>query len=714
MTFLRFVAAVLCMQLFGMIQLQADQVFFIRDIWTDQPVSGAEIILSKITILSDDHGSFRITLSALDSTGLTIKKNGYFEITLQNKDFISPVIYLTPVENTIGILCVQPQLTDTPLRLPSHISHIIVNQSQVNSKNNAADILAEQSGIFMKSYGPPGSIQSISVRGMSPEQTQIMFDGVPVNSLQLGSVDLGYYPLQTIGSMDIYRGGSALFGGSGSIGGSIDLHPRPLKQDPGYDLLISQNSLNDFNVSGTVDLPLKTYLQRFFLDHAYGLNNYKTEYGNRMISLKNRDYKQILYGYQNKYDFSSRLSGKGYFSGYKREGGSPGAFIDPQKEKENDARSRVENYLYKIRLDYNIPGFGLHFQTYFRDEQMQYKDTTLVINYQQQHSHHKNSEGGVQIRVNYLLSNKLLLNSGIETALQDITSTDAGRHSRKRGAYYLYGDYQILSNSLNFIRSVNINGSVRYEYYSGYGGVLLPGFGANIQGSFWQVYVAGSRNYRIPSFNELYWRPGGNGDLHPEESLNFETGAEFKNNISRYLLYNIQIALYENRVDDQIKWLPDGSVWTPQNISEVLSKGLELDASLSDLADNHVISFNYRYGISEKRKAEVEGDETIGNQLPFLPREQVNVNARTIWRHLKFGVDFSHISFRYKTIQNEAGQILPAYSLFNAWTGFDFNLDKNKISLALAISNLFDTNYEVMNGYPMPGRNYTLTLSSEF
>ena len=202
--------------------------------------------------------------------------------------------------------------------------------------------------------------------------------------------------------------------------------------------------------------------------------------------------------------------------------------------------------------------------------------------------------------------------------------------------------------------------------------------------------------------------------MEPEKSINIEGGIEYGRNINQILTFDIHAAIYQNKVKDQIKWLPGASVWTPQNISEVLSRGLEIETSFSDMKSIHRIVFNYRYGISEKHQVEFTGDNTAGNQLPYLPREQWNLKAKSGWRSMRFGINYSGVSFRYKTIQNEADQILPTYSVFDSWIGIDINLNKYKIRLSMSIENLFNKDYEVMDGYPMPPRNYTFRISSHY
>mgnify|MGYP006310108299 CR=1 FL=1 len=38
----------------------------------------------------------------------------------------------------------------------------------------------------------------------------------------------------------------------------------------------------------------------------------------------------------------------------------------------------------------------------------------------------------------------------------------------------------------------------------------------------------------------------------------------------------------------------------------------------------------------------------------------------------------------------------------------------DKTSLSVEIKNLFDRDYEVVDGYPMPGRNFMVNLSTNF
>lgn len=71
---------------------------------------------------------------------------------------------------------------------------------------------------------------------------------------------------------------------------------------------------------------------------------------------------------------------------------------------------------------------------------------------------------------------------------------------------------------------------------------------------------------------------------------------------------------------------------------------------------------------------------------------------------VKFNV--SHVGGRVEDLDN--------------YTVCDLNFSKNiKVTerdykVKLAVNNLFDQDYQVNDGYPMPGRNFMLNLSTKF
>jgi len=57
---------------------------------------------------------------------------------------------------------------------------------------------------------------------------------------------------------------------------------------------------------------------------------------------------------------------------------------------------------------------------------------------------------------------------------------------------------------------------------------------------------------------------------------------------------------------------------------------------------------------------------------------------------------------------------MPGYSLSDIILGKIFVIKNYILSLQLKINNLFDLDYQSIQGYPEPGRNYAFTLRFRF
>ena len=103
------------------------------------------------------------------------------------------------------------------------VSFIDNKQFQMINPAQISEILSLATGIYIRNYGGLGGMKTISLLGGTPSQTNIMLDGIPLNSIQNGMLDLSVVPSSLINSIEVSRGGaSALFGGN-SITGSVNL-----------------------------------------------------------------------------------------------------------------------------------------------------------------------------------------------------------------------------------------------------------------------------------------------------------------------------------------------------------------------------------------------------------------------------------------------------------------------------------------------------------
>ena len=73
----------------------------------------------------------------------------------------------------------------------------------------------------------------------------------------------------------------------------------------------------------------------------------------------------------------------------------------------------------------------------------------------------------------------------------------------------------------------NYNVSLRQEFSDDITSPLIYGIdGAYRLSDWYTLKFNASRNFRLPTFNDLYWEPGGNLDLKPEDSYQIDIGQE--------------------------------------------------------------------------------------------------------------------------------------------------------------------------------------------
>lgn len=104
----------------------------------------------------------------------------------------------------------------------------VIDRSAIEARGQetVADLLARQPGVQVSSSGGPGTSTSFYVRGARPEQTKVMLDGVPINSVDLSGSPLRFLSLADVERIEILRGpGSALYGAD-AIGGVIQIFTR--------------------------------------------------------------------------------------------------------------------------------------------------------------------------------------------------------------------------------------------------------------------------------------------------------------------------------------------------------------------------------------------------------------------------------------------------------------------------------------------------------
>ena len=234
-----------------------------------------------------------------------------------------------------------------------------------------------------------------------------------------------------------------------------------------------------------------------------------------------------------------------------------------------------------------------------------------------------------------------------------------------------------------------------------------------------KLHASIEKKTRFPTMKEKYsWGLPSSGkqtienpNLKPEESINYEVGYEdlfFKD-------LRFKVALFHNNISDAIEsvtFREGGTQYTQnQNISKVKQYGIETGVTYS-FFDFLETGFNYTY-LDRRNKAR---DLTVGGyKLTSVPVHKFFSYARyaTPLKGLSVQGSLEYNTKRYSTTDGASASIARAFSVVNTKAMYKMN-KVDGLTVEAGINNLFDRNYELVAGYPEPGRTYFMGMRYNF
>ncbi|MFC1714020.1 TonB-dependent receptor plug domain-containing protein [Candidatus Poribacteria bacterium] len=604
--------------------------------------------------------------------------------------------------------------TRTPATLDSiSASSSIVSEKQIQS-STATDLghLLEKTNLLdILNYGP-GGISTASIRGSSREQVLVLVDGERINDSLSGSVDLDTIPIAYAKRIEVVRGGQSAMYGADAVGGIINIIT---KQPTGtkarawstlgaYDSLSmgAEASRRVKTVSGILSLSRTTSESDFLFEDKFG----------RELVRENADSKKRSVFGKLTWDISDsailRLSGDHYYS----DKGAPG----PIGQFTPEANQKDRSIGFKADLEHS-PKEGILYKLsgYKRDTKLRYVSPQGPFPID---DIHKADAMGTELQVNLFQNTSIPLIWGLSFRNDDIASTAVGDQRRETYSAYIQQELgRDFGNSALSLSRIVIFPAVRWDHYSDFDAGASPKLGVLASfGQFRVVTVKANvgRSYRAPSMNDLYWPPDpfafGNPDLEPERATNMDAGLHFHVSepslLSQLSMIRLGATYFRNSFRDRIQWTPgaDGK-WSPQNLSEALTTGLETEMqagiSLWNMPDLVNVTTSYTF---------LKAEDMQGRQLIYRPKHALGyalrVGADGLWSQIQ-GV---YRSRRYFTVQNT--KWLDPFMSYDLQLGIERRSWSNtKIGLIFEIKNLFDTEYQHVADYPLPGREWSIRTS---
>lgn len=564
------------------------------------------------------------------------------------------------------------------------------------SGESLGQLLSYSGLIHIKDYGP-GNLMTASARGLSAAHTLVEWNSIPLNSLSTGQTDLSLLPLTSVPAINLLTGTASLASGKFSPGGTVQIFTNGLlarHENPTLEL--RKGAFGAYQMQTMLPFKGKNTGARVQAAFSRADNDFTYVSPSTGEALKRLDagYHALSVMADGAWATGQHLLGI-HLWGLQHFREIPRPIIAAQ-----------------------LPGNEWMKQDAFRLSLTdQWIRGTLegktILGYTYDFFHYRNLQGHISSR---MTTHQPLIHQEFTLRVGELTLQS---HLRAIYQQALSANYEesphrhILQGGCSFSQPLSLRlklqGSLSAEKVSEsslqWHPLLRLEWQPWLSGKL-KTYVSAGKTSRSPSFNDLFWKPGGNPSLKPEQIHTLEAGwiavitpgAEWQG--------HFRMTAYYNHVNDWIMWLPDstGVLWSAGNLRNVESKGLEGQVTLS----SHSLSLKATASFNNVHE---EGTQS-SLQLPYAPRFQASFFGSYQWRKFSFFAVASSTGRRYLDMDHLNS--LSPYGTIDLGFSYAHSIASHGIEVSLKIKNLTNSRYEVVAWQPMPGRNVSVSLVYRF
>ena len=566
---------------------------------------------------------------------------------------------------------------------------VVISRTDTLHITNTFDITGELHqvpGLQLGDYGGFAGLKTVSLRGMGSPHTAVYVDGVRVGNVQSGQGDMGMLDIENFSSavVDYAQnsisfnttrptfGQSRVTGKAGLKMGSFGTYIPAAR----IDLRLSQKLSLSVNAAGIIskgDFPVA--------DGATRANN---------------DIRQVRGGVNL---FGSMKDGdyhvKAFYNAAER--GTPGSISWPSEDRQKDMNAYLQGVmkksfspLYTLRLSAKAGYDDIYYTSSWGDSQ--YGQTELQLN----------SSHVFSIKRWW----KVSLAADVQWDKLESTNYSAARTTA----------ISAVSTSFNLNR-LSLNAAAEYSGYFDRGEGSRHAISPSVD--FRMRVIAGldivgfaRRAYRVPMFNELYYVGYGNPDLKPEDAWLTDLGVDFHRQVSRTWNLKAKVDGFYNILSNKITSAPtaeDPNIWLPYNIGKVRAIGLDLvtgaDFTYGEWKGEMDLRYSYQSAVDR-----TPDSYSYGQQIPYIAKHTVTASVKALWKGYELNPRWVLKSGRNDATGNLAD-----------WNTLDLTLSKTfklrgplSLGINIAAKNLLDCRYELVSGYPMPGRSFIGGVEMKF
>ena len=604
------------------------------------------------------------------------------------------------------------------------------------NSNSVADALRYFSGVQVKDYGGVGGIKTVNIRSMGTNHTGVVYDGVELGNAQNGQIDLGQFSLDNIEALSLYNGQKSEilqpakdFGSAGTIymrtrtpffDEGESYHARATIRTGSFDLL-NPSALVELKLSQRVSASLSAewinssgkYKFRYRRVNPAGELAYDTTAVRQNGDINATRIELNTHGSLNNGSWTFKVYN------YNSERGVPGAIVNNVWRRgeriwdtNSFAQGRYTGYFGKFTTLNNIK-YAFYRTHYVNNDDKQVKIDNL----------YKQKEIYISSANEYTITDVWRISASYDFMWNTLDADVYGFVKPDRISQYLSAATALNLDRLKIQASALgtfIHDRIKGQQSPSDKHVFSPAVFMNgypLRNKDFSIRVFYKQSFRMPTFNDLYYADMGNSKLSPERVTQYNVGLLYEHNSSSIISgARISTDMYYNRVKDKIVAYPKGQQfrWTMLNLGLVDIRGIDFTGliTLNPFRDFY-LTVRGQYTFQRAIDITNPADNYYRDQIPYIPRHSGSAVVNAQWRGWGLNYSWIYVGERYNQQENIRYNYTQPWYTSDISVSKDFKLGRVSLRGLLEVNNLLSQDYDVILNYPMPKRNYRVTLTVE-
>ncbi len=688
---------------------QSEKVFVYSS--NGKPIADAVVMSEKHSAVTDKSGGFEIALFLNDSV-LTIKHLAYETKTVRIGELIKS-----------GRIVLRSKIFETEEVRVNEIS--LLDETSVNIDVGArlrtgsiAVPIKTKFPLFVKDYGGDAGLKTVSFRGLSSENTLVLFNEARVNDLRSGAFDFASVGVNSVDEIIFSENGT---GGYISSGGVLNIVSGNIPNGNNLSLSYGFSNIGKQSFSGRGELDFGKLSANFNFERSFSPNEFPFKFEGETMRRANADFSRDFYGGSVIYN-NEKIYAKLYAHYSKFENGLPGFVVS---NNANSSFARSENYGKLFTANFTVEIFKnvtYKANANYLAQTVAISDTSgeLLINREYERAE---MQGAGLSNVLLFSSNNFQAALGTELSAENLNSLspaflEESRYSSKRFSAKYFISPEFTAGDINYLGKLVLGGTFAYlrneeliierKTEEGYGS--LNGYLKIIPDENLSFKISYSKNYRMPTFTELYYSYVFSSEkIRGESYRNFSFASLYKNGG-----FAAKLSLYKIFGENKIVWMPTRlALQVPRNIKAVNSQGAEFTVKFSGFPEGADFSLIYVYNLAKNVSAQSADDASYGKDLIYSPRHQIKAAAEYKYGNWFASLNYTFVSKRFFTSDNNPRYVLPSYNVFDFSAGFFIEAFSVRHRFSFNVFNITNESYFVIQSYPMPLRTFSFVYSLE-